>query len=74
MTPVAPPSVNDVSAVFRSLSDIFFVAGAVFCDVGEWLLLLRVVYMTFHVLGQSYMNVVVPLCFASHGFKRIGTL
>ena len=41
MTSVAPRIVNDVSCVTSINRESFFVAGAMFGDVGGWLLLLR---------------------------------
>ena len=54
----------------------FFVEGTILGNVEGWVMLLRLMYWTFHVQQLSDMNVVVPLCFASHGYSRAmyGTL
>ena len=54
---------NDLSVVFRKFLWDFgvsiFVAGAVFRDVGGWLLLLRALYWTLHMWQGSTMRVIV---------------
>ena len=48
----------------------FFMAGAVFGDVGVWVLLLRAMHWMFHGLRPSNMNVVVPLRLESYRLLR----
>ena len=54
MTPVAHRIVNDVSSATRIL------AGAVFGEFGHWQLLLRLLYMTFHMRQGLIMRIIFP--------------
>ena len=61
VTLLAPRIGNDVSYVMRINYDIHFsVAGAVFGEVGGWLLLLRAWEMTFHMWRGSIMTFIFP--------------